>query len=266
MGHGPQNPTPNWWGRIFQALCVNYYFFTWYSWGTDPQNPTPTFHFVKIIIFSLDTHGAGSTIVQALCVNYYFFTWYSWGTVHKIPPQLFTLWKLYFLTWYSWGRIHDCPSTLFKFFFFTWYSFFIHDCPSTLCKLLFFSLDTHGARSTKSHPNFSLCENYIFSLDTHGAGSTIVQALCVNYYFFTWYSWGTVHDCQPNFSLCENYILFFDTYIHDFPSTKKFFYFDYLLSKHIFYWYWWGTDHTIPHPKKKLILMGQDPRLSKHFV
>ena len=49
----------------------------------------------------------------------------------------------------------------------------------------YFCRDTHGARSTKSRPNFSLCENYIFSLDTHGAGSTIVQALCVNYYFFT---------------------------------------------------------------------------------
>ena len=205
-------------------------FVTWYSWGTVHTIPTQKKSWYW---------WAGSTIVQALCVNYYFFTWYSWGTVHKIPPQLFTLWKLYFFTWYSWGRIHDCPSTL--------------------CKLLFFSLDTHGARSTKSHPNFSLCENYIFSLDTHGAGSTIVQALCVNYYFFTWYSWGTVHDCPS--TLCKLYFFhFFFTFLR-FTKSHPNFYFFYILfffgagstivqalcvNYYFFTWYSWGTVHKIP--------------------
>ena len=138
-----------------------------------------------------------------------------------------------------------------KHIFVNWF-LLIHDCPSTLCKLLFFSLDTHGARSTKSHPNFSLCENYIFSLDTHGAGSTIVQALCVNYYFFTWYSWGTVHKIPPQlFTLWKLYFLTWYWWgrIHDCPSTKKF------IDTHgagstycpsiILSWYWWGTDHFI---------------------
>ena len=89
----------------------------------------------------------------------------------------------------------------------------------------YFCRDNHGARSTKSRPNFSLCENYIFSLDTHGAGSTIyifsldtdgagstiVQALCVNYYFSLDTHGARSTKSRPNFSLCENYIFSLDT-------------------------------------------------------
>ena len=175
MGHGPQNPTPTFHfvKIIFSHLILmgqdprlskhkkihvilmgqdpvlSKHIFVVILMGHGPHNPTPK--------KKVDTDGAGSTIVQAHLI--------LMGHGPKIPPQL-----------------------------------------------IIFSLDTLGARSTKSRPNFSLCENYfshlilmgqdprlhgpqnpapalcenyIFSLDTHGAGSTIVQALCVNYYFFT---------------------------------------------------------------------------------
>ena len=187
--------------------------------GHGPQNPTPTFHFVKIIFSHLILMG-GSTIVQA----FFFFFFF-----------------LYFILF-----------------------FFIHDCPSTLCKLLFFSLDTHGARSTKSHPNFSLCENYIFSLDTHGAGSTIVQALCVNYLFFHLILMGHGPRLSKNFFIFIFYFLFFLSTIVQ-ALCVNYYFFHLILMGH-------GPQNPTPtfHFVKiifsHLILMGQDPRLSKHFV
>ena len=63
MGHGPRLSKHffffffffflNFLSTIVQALCVNYYFFHLILIGHGPQNPTPTFHFVKIIFSHL---------------------------------------------------------------------------------------------------------------------------------------------------------------------------------------------------------------------